>query len=73
MTTDTGSKQPRVEPTDRIELNMADFLLLEQLLWDQIRRETDLNKVKYSHMNLMGRLHKAARRLHDKITEAGKG
>ncbi len=72
MTTETKAPAKTGDLTDRIEVTLQDVLILEQLLWQQIRGQAESAKVNYGELQLMGRLHKVGRRLKEKINEAGR-
>ncbi len=72
MTTETKTTTVNTPLTDRIELDLNDFLTLESVLWERVRTEPDLEKVRYQHLHLLGRLHKCSRRLKDRINETAR-
>lgn len=73
MTQTIVTKAGAEELTDRVEMGLEDILKLESLLWTEIRQAANIDQVRFRDLHLMGALHRSARRLQEKINQAGKG
>ena len=71
MSTEQKAAPPAVPETDRIEMTLTELLAMETLLWTKIRGEVEFDKLNYSLLRLMGKLHKSSMRLREKINQAG--